>query len=309
MTGPTSISAVPLDYFMNGVQPEPQNAQQPAAPVPDGRDAPRGAPAGQPRAAGGLIGKLDVLLTQAAKASTKSLDGKTVKSALQKLVDDGALDKKSLKLLARTADRAKDALKALNAFTGRDLAAAFGADDRINAESPAGKALDAITAQNDLSEMLSNLDKGLDSIARHADQMLARNRKFRGVDEALQNEVAEMRLLCDRRATEISRLAYQMKAFALNQAAPGENADPNITAILNAKVKELLPREALAMHGTADALSRLNEQVTAQLRPLAERIESFRHDPAATLDGEAETALANDISTVKNPRLKSQALS
>ena len=302
MTGPTSISAVPLDYFMNGVQPEPQNAQQPAAPVPDGRDAPRGAPAGQPRAAGGLIGKLDVLLTQSAKASTKSLDGKTVKSALQKLVDDGALDKKSLKLLARTADRAKDALKALNAFTGRDLAAAFGADDRINAESPAGKAvLDAITAQNDLSEMLSNLDKGLDSIARHADQMLARNRKFRGVDE--------MRLLCDRRATEISRLAYQMKAFALNQAAPGENADPNITAILNAKVKELLPREALAMHGTADALSRLNEQVTAQLRPLAERIESFRHDPAATLDGEAETALANDISTVKNPRLKSQALS
>jgi len=53
-----------------------------------------------------------------------------------------------------------------------------------------------------------------------------------------------MRAICDRRATEIVNLAFQMKDFATHRAAHRQNADPNIVAILETKVNELLPRQA-----------------------------------------------------------------
>ena len=133
-----------------------------------------------PPRTGDLISQLDVLLVKAAKASTVSLDGKAVKTLMQKLVDDGALTKNSLKLLAETADTAKKTMTALNGFTGRELAAAFRPDGSLDAESPAGKAIsDAIKAQSDLSDMLATLDKQLDALARHEDQVRQRNRKVK----------------------------------------------------------------------------------------------------------------------------------
>ncbi len=81
------------------------------------------------------------------------------------------------------------------------------------------------------------------------------------------NEVNDLRQLCDRRAMEINHLAYQMKDFAVHLAA--------------AKVNELLPRQALAMHGTADALATVNEEVSSKLRPVAEKIDAFRRNPSA----------------------------
>ena len=95
------------------------------------------------------------------------------------------------------------------------------------------------------------------------------------------NEVNDLRQLCDRRAMEINHLAYQMKDFAVHLAAQGKNADPNVVAILKAKVNELLPRQALAMHGTADALATVNEEVSSKLRPVAEKIDAFRRNPSA----------------------------
>ena len=95
------------------------------------------------------------------------------------------------------------------------------------------------------------------------------------------NEVNDLRQLCDRRAMEINHLAYQMKDFAVHLAAQGKNADPNVVAILKAKVNELLPRQALAMHGTADALATVSEEVSSKLRPIAEKIDAFRRNPSA----------------------------
>jgi len=69
--------------------------------------------------AGKLMSQLDVLLVKAAKSSTKSLDGKTVKEAFQKLVDDGVLGEASIELLEQAAGKATTSLKALNMFTGR----------------------------------------------------------------------------------------------------------------------------------------------------------------------------------------------
>ena len=243
----TNINNVSMDYFLRGVEAAKPQGAQPGAPAPEGANE---LVAQEPQGAGKLVAQLDMLLVKSAKASTQSLDGKTVKQTLQKLVDDGALHRDSLKLLAKAADTAAKSLKALDKFTGRQLAEAFGADGKIDATTKSGKAIfAAVTAQQELSDLLAQLGKNLDSISRHDAEMRAANPRYKGVDAALRNEVDGFRLLCDRRATEINHLAYQMKDFAVHLAANGQNADPNVVAILKAKADELLPRQALAMHG------------------------------------------------------------
>ena len=303
-----NINNVPISYFMHGVDAarEAQNAQAPGGVPPEAEGEGAGAQ-GRIQAATEMVQQLDVLLVKAAKASTQSLDGKAVKNSLQKLVTDGALDKGSLKLLAKTADTAAKTLKALDKFTGAQLAAAIksgsgekGAFAEIDVESKAGKAVKAaIDAQNALSDMLAQLDRQLGAMERNDDKMRAAYPNYKGVDPALHSEGQDLRTLCDRRATEIDALAFQMHDFAVHQAAQGENADPNIAAILKAKVNDLLPRQALAMHGTADALATVNEEVSGRLRPLAAKIDAFKNNPSAVVSGEDFRALQSDIRTMK----------
>ena len=308
---PININNVPMNYFLHGVDAarEAQNVQGPGGAV--GQPADNGiageVQAPQPGPAAKMVQQLDVLLVKAAKASTQSLDGKTVKNSLLKLVTDGALDKDSLKLLGKTADTAAKTLKALNKFTGAQLAAAIksgsgeaGSFAEIDLTTNAGKAIKAaIDAQNELSDMLAQLDRQLDTLERHDDEMRAANPDYWGVDRELHNEVVELRQLCDRRATGIDALAFQMHDFAVHQAARGDNADPNIAAILKAKVDDLLPRQALAMHGTADGLATVSEEISGRLRPLAEKIDAFKQNPNASIAGENFLALQSDIRTMK----------
>ena len=110
MPQPININNVPMNYFLHGVDAarEAQNAQGPGGAV--GQPADNGVAgevqAHQPGPAAKMVQQLDVLLVKAAKASTQSLDGKAIKNSLLKLVTDGALDKDSLKLLGKTADKA-----------------------------------------------------------------------------------------------------------------------------------------------------------------------------------------------------------
>ena len=275
----TNINAVPLDYFLRGVEAAKPSSVSTAAENKQGNENAPVAPE-EPRGAGKLVAQLDVLLLKAAKASTQSLDGKTVKQTFQKLVDDGVLDRSSFKLLGKTADTAAKTLKALDKFTGQDLAAAFGADGKFDATSKVGKAIHAaMTAQQDLSDLFAQLGEQLDS--------------------GFRDQANEMRLLCDRRATEIIGLAYKMNDFAVHLAANGQNKDPNVVAILKAKVNDLLPRQALAMHGTADALATVSQEVSEKLRPLAEKIDAFRRNPSDTLKSQDYLALQSDISRMK----------
>ena len=298
-----SINNVSMDYFLRGVDAAKPSSSAKAsssalrATADKSEDKPVDTTAAN---AGKLVSQLDVLLVKAAKASTQSLDGKTVKQTFQKLVDDGVLDRDSLKLLAKAADTAAKSLKALDKFTGRQLAEAFGVDGKIDATTRAGKAIfAAVTAQQELSDLLVQLGKSLDSISRHDAEMREANPQYKGVDAALRNAVDDFRLLCDRRATEINHLAYQMKDFAVHLADNGQNADPNVVAILKAKADELLPRQALAMHGTADALATVSEEVSGKLRPLAEKIDAFKRNPSATVNSQAYEALRSDIRTMK----------
>ncbi len=293
----TNISNVSIDYFLRGVDAV---KQQKAAPAQVQGDA--GATSAQQElaAAGEMAAKLDVLLMKAAQASTKSLDGKTVKSTLKQLVNDGALDKNSLELLAKTANVAAKTLKALDKFTGSQLAASFNQDGIIDPNTKTGKALlAAIKAQQDLSDLFSQLGKSLGAMSRHEAEMKGANPGFKGVNPKLLDAVFDMQLLCDRRGTEINHLARQMREFALYQTADGNIPDPGIAAILKAKVNELLPRQALAMHGTTDALSTVSKEVAGKLRPVAEKIDAFRNNPSASLDSNAYKALQSDIATMK----------
>ena len=293
----TNINNVSIDYFLRGVDAV---KQQKAAPAQVQGDA--GATGAQQElaAAGEMAAKLDVLLMKAAQASTKSLDGKTVKSTLKQLVDDGALDKNSLNLLEKTANAAAKTLKALDKFTGSQLAASFNQDGIIDPNTKTGKALlAAIKAQQDLSDLFSQLGKSLGAMSRHEAEMKGANPGFKGVDPKLLDAVFDMQLLCDRRGTEINHLARQMREFALYQVKEGNIPDPGIAAILKAKVNELLPRQALAMHGTTDALSTVSKEVAGKLRPVAEKIDAFRNNPSASLDSNAYKALQSEIATMK----------
>ncbi len=292
-----NINNVSMDYFLRGVDAaKPQGVQQQQVPQ-DGANAQVDQ---RQEAIGKMVSQLDVLLMKAAMASTKSLDAKQVKASLQTLVNQGILDKGSLKLLANTADTAAKTLKALDKFTGRELATAIGADNHYDLKTSAGKAVAAaVKAQQDLSALLGQVGKIVNATVRNEEQVRSGNAKYTGISEELINGVNEFTMICDRRMMEIDQLAWQMKNFAVYLAANGQNSDPNITAILKAKVNDLMPRQALAMHGTADALATVNENVSAKLRPLAEKIDAFRNNPSSTL-GEADfNALKSDIATMK----------
>ena len=215
-----NINNVSMDYFLRGVEAaKPKNAPQ----VPQEAQAGANAVAApELEAAGKMVSQLDVLLMKAAKTSTQSLDGKRVKNKLQNLVADGALSADSLNLLAKTADTAAKTLKALDKFSGSQLAEAFDKKGKFDASSKMGKAIAAaVKAQQDLSDLLAQLGKSLDAMSRHEDEMRQANPQFKGVDAGLFNEVNDLRQLCDRRATEINHLAYQMKDFAVHLAAQG----------------------------------------------------------------------------------------
>ena len=295
-----NIKNVPMDYFLRGVEAaQPQGAPQAQA---AGQQAPQvQQQQQQAHSAGKMVAQLDVLLLKAARNGTVSLTGNKVRHTFQKLVDDGALDADSLKALEKAGTTAAKTFKALSNFTGQQLAAAIDGEGHIDGTStPAGKAVAAaIQAQEDLSDLLAQLAKGLDALVRHDAQMREANPQYRGVDAKARAEINDFRLLCDRRASEIAALTRQMREFSLNLAANGQNADPNVAAILKAKVSSLLPRQAIAMHGTPDALATVNQEVAARLRPVAEKIDAFRRNPPATIVKRDLEALQTDIATMK----------
>ena len=155
-----------------------------------------------------MVAQLDLLLVKAARNSTSSLTGSTVKRTLQKLVDDGALDSNSLKALEKAGNTAAKTFKALADFTGRQLAEAVAVKTSaagggggaaaipqapqwtIKENTPAGKAVAAaIKAQQDLSDLLAQLTKGLDALVRHDAEMREANPQYRGVDAAVYEKV------------------------------------------------------------------------------------------------------------------------
>ena len=171
-----NINNVSMDYFLRGVDAaKPKDASSFAQPAGAPAQANAGQRADDPGAkTGKLVAQLDVLLLKAAKASTNSVDGKTVKKVFQQLVDCGAISRDSLKLLEQTATTAAKTLKALDKFTGQQLASAFDAHGDFNAATKPGKAVKAaVEAQQTLADLLAQLGKRLDALDRHKDEVRA----------------------------------------------------------------------------------------------------------------------------------------
>ena len=290
MSGVNGINNVPMEYFLNGVAAA--DAAPSAPPEGPGADAVPAQDAAPKRTdAKSLVAQLDVLLLQAAASSTKGVGKKTAEALKNDLRAADLLSEAEAKLLMKCQEQAQKTFKALGKFTGKQLGSAFKVVDGrmvLNASKGAGKACEAaIRAQNDLSDVLAQIGRRVGN-ADNAPE---------GLDERL----IDLRQGCDRRATEMQSLAFRMNEFALHAAERGESADPNVAAILNATAAELLPRQALAMHGTADVLEGRGAagEFAESLKPLAARIDAFAANPGAGIDDAGLAGIRADISRMK----------
>ena len=106
---------------------------------------------------GALVRELDVLLARAAESATKGIDAASLKDTLNQV----NLTKGDRKAMNAAADKADAAFKAINKFTGFELAAAVSAKDGKfdwNMTNPAGEAIKkALDAQMELSDKLRQI--------------------------------------------------------------------------------------------------------------------------------------------------------
>ena len=291
----SGINNVHVD-FRPTITTNVQNTGNANQPLPGDDAAPENVPQPEMAAAKSLVRKLDVLLLNAAGKSVSADAVGNVKTVGKSLVDMGVLTQKEASKLQSLAEDAQAKLKALDKFSGRDLAKALMQDKKtgetvwskgffgLNSAAKAVKA--AIEAQQTLSEELGKFN---DRLAGNAQ-----------VDAAMQEQFTELQFQCDRRASEIDSVVFRMYDLAQKDVVNGAADDPQTKALLDATFKELMPREAILMHGTAEAFEKLNETMGAQMRPLAEKLDAFAADGSKMLGKDELRALRRDMATLKN---------
>ena len=242
-----------------------------------------------------VVQKLDVLLLGAAGKSVSADAAANIKAAGKTLVDLNVLSQEEVSKLESLAKSATAKLKALDKFTGRELAKALMKDKTgdivwnkgfwsMNSTAKAVKA--AIEAQQALSEAVEMLV-----------QRLAANDN---VTAELQNSFTEVKFQCDRRVSEIDAIVYRMCQHVQQDIVDRVENDPQVTALLNATFKELVPREAIMSHGTAEALDKVNAAFAAKMRPLVEKLDAFKADGAKVLSPADILALQCDMADMKS---------
>jgi hypothetical protein len=258
----------------------------------------------QPKAgaAKSVMQQLDVLMLNAAKRSVVTDMGRKVTSERQLLLDWGVPAER----VGRIESLAKDAtekLLALDKFTGRQIADAVlektnpytyevGGERKtatrtelVLSDAPATKAVrEALDAQKAFSAELYKLNKALSRS---------------GVDGALLDRLFEVQFQCDRRETEINSIVLRMHELKEQAAVKGEAADPRTLELLDAKFMDLMPREALMMHGTADSLRLMHESLGKKLRPLAAKLDGFAAKGNEALSGKEIEELQSGIASMK----------
>ena len=226
--------------------------------------------------AGQLVRQLDVLLARAAESATKGINAASLKDTLNQ-VD---LSKGDRKMLNAAADKADAAFKAINRFTGFELAAAVSAKDGKfdwNTTIPAGAAIKkAIDAQLELSDLLRQVVNQLPC-------------------GELADSLEEAVMQCDRRTCEIQTLVCQFASILENDPVPTDQA---VVDRLSQTLERLLPRQALKMHGNDAALAAMRKTV----EPLANRLDELAktQGQGAKLSNEEIAAISREIDTMSN---------
>ena len=228
--------------------------------------------------------------------------GQKMKSERQTLLDWGVPDERVTKI-ENLAKKAAEKLLALDKFTGRQIAEAVQektktyeyvvdgekkAVDRMElvlSEAPANKAVrEALDAHKAFSTELYKLNKALSRS---------------GADGALLDRLFEIQFQCDRRETEINSIVLRMHELAEQTAAKGEATDPRTLELLDAKFMDLMPREALMMHGTADSIELMQNNFAKKLRPLAKMLDNFAANGDAALGRKEIANLRSGVSSMK----------
>ena len=293
MSGINSLSGlnkVNVD-FRPAIQEDAQKPENTNQLLPDAESVPGEAQPPKMAEAKSVVRELDVLLLNAAGKSVSADAAKKVQKVGKSLVDAGVLSKKEASKLESLATDAAEKLKALDRFSGREIAKALMTDKAgdlvwgkgifgLNAAAKAVKA--AVEAQEKLSEALGKFN---DRLAGSKD-----------VTAAMQETFTELQFQCDRRATEIYSVAVRMHDLVQKEVVNGVDADPQVAAYLDATFKELMPREAILMHGTAEALQKMNDM----MGPLVAKLASFAADGGQELGAEELATIRADMATMKN---------
>jgi hypothetical protein len=146
----------------------------------------------------------------------------------------------------------------------------------------------AVEAQQKLSEALGKFNDRLASAPEEK------------VSAAMQDQFTELQFQCDRRSSEIVSLVFKMHDLVQKDVVNGTVADPQVKALLNATFHELMPREAIMMHGTAEAFEKMNASMAAKMRPLAEKLDAFAAGGSKVLNQKEMISLLRDMETMKN---------
>lgn len=225
---------------------------------------------------GALIRQLDVLLERAAESATKGIDAATLKDTLNQV----NLAKGDRKAMNAAADKADAAFKAINKYTGFELAAAVAAKDGKfdwDMTNPAGEAIKkALDAQMELSDKLRQIV----------------NQMPRG---ELADSLEEAMMQCDRRTCEIQTLVCQFADILEKDHLPTDQA---VACRLSQTLERLLPQQALKMHGNDAAIAAMKETV----EPLAKRLDELAktQGQGARLSNEEIAAIGSEITTMSN---------
>jgi hypothetical protein len=243
-----------------------------------------------------VVRELDVLLVNAAGKSVSADVLKVVQKKGGKLVELGVMSDAERSNLEKLAKDAMSKLKALDKFTGKELANALMFDEKeqdlvwkkgLFGMSSSAKAVKAaIDAQQALSEAVESFS-----------QKMAANKE---VDAELQNAFTEVQFQCDRRVSEIDSIVLRMYDLVQKDVVDKKTTDPKITAMLNATFKELMPREAIMSHGTSEALELINKTFGEKMRPLAQKLDDFKADSSRVLGKDEIAALQRDMMAMSN---------
>ena len=223
---------------------------------------------------GALVRQLDILLSRAAESAARGIDAASLKDTLNQV----NLSKGDRKTMNAAADKADAAFKAINKFTGFQLAAAVGAKDGKfdwNLTNPAGEAIKkALDAQMELSEKL-----------RQIANQLPQGELADSLEEAL--------MQCDRRTCEIQTLVCQFADILENDPIPTDQA---VVDRLSQTLERMLPQQALKMHGNDAAIAAMRKTV----EPLANRLDELAktQGKGARLSNTEIAAIGREISSM-----------
>lgn len=254
--------------------PQPQPPAEVEPPVADGR---------LPTEA--LLRELDVMLAQAASASAeKGVDAEELaRTARNAKLSADVADK--LRTAARTA-QAK--MRALDAFTGAQLADAMQRFEDENGNSyvdwnplnDAGEAIkEALEAQEALSKALAEQINALPAKATAAQQA--------ALEEAM--------LQCDRRISEIETIVLQVTEIA-ERHLDGQEIDAATQTRLARKLVDLAGEQSLRMHDRTRALEALH----AGLDPLVRKLDAYAAHGTDTVTKVDLRTLTREIDQARN---------